>query len=300
MVTQEQKDEILSRASKIASIGGGLLSNASLLKKAAEGLDVDDAPTEPDPEPEPTEPDPEPTEPDPEPTDPDPEPDPDQPIPIDGEYGIPLGTQLTVVTGGLQLGTGETRDGLDIRGPFRSTASREPVPVLTRSKIDGTGRDDAVYYGGYTLDQCTIDAGSDGLKMNSKAKLLRSLVMGLDLKPGDHGDCVQITNGSDVEIGYSKLVATPGANACIMIGSDQGPISDVYVHDTVLQIDPGGHAQGYALYTGDSGCTNMRYERITFDCNEDRALYPGARPRSGYLRDCRYRNGRPVPDETWG
>ena len=124
MTTQAQRDEIVARAAKIASIGGGLLANASLLKKAAVALTVDDAP--------PTDPVPDP------PTDPEPDP----PATPPGSVGVAGGWDVTQAnTGALayvdpSLGRAVTMADLTASKASRASDLADPGGTITRMILD--------------------------------------------------------------------------------------------------------------------------------------------------------------------
>lgn len=307
MTSQAEKDALLASIAKAASAAGSQLSNLGLAKKRAEALVVDVEPPADPPPPPPVDPPPPPP-----PIDP-PPPPPPPPPPLSTGYGADPSTTFAP-SPNLSLTSGREVTNLRITAPDGLYAVKVALDtgraVIRNCVIDaGATVAQAVGYTGYELLNCTINGGMDGAKANGNTRIL-----GCDFTPrptpeGAHADGIQITGGTGVEIGNTRIVMGPGSTSCILIKADIEPIEDVWLHDLFLDMEQDANPN-YALYPGGGvkGCKNVRVERVVF---ADRlkwagnkasglALYPSMRPSSGYLRDCRFADGTPIPDETWG
>lgn len=244
---------------------------------------------------------------------PPPPPTPTPPPPVRYGYGVKPGAALTP-SGTLVLKPGDQVTGLRVTAPtglYAVKVTDEAAGVTLRDCVIDAGPlvDQAVGYTGYSLLGCTINGGKDGAKANGRVSIL-----GCDFTPrptpdGAHADGIQVTGGTSIEIGFTRIVMGPGATSCILIKADQQPIDDVWLHDLYLDMVQDDRPN-YALYPGGGakGCTNVRIERVVF---ADRlkwsgnrasglALYSSMRPSSGWLRDCRFADGTPIPNEAWG
>ena len=220
-------------------------------------------------------------------------------------YGVTPGTVLTD-SGGISVGNGAVVTGKAITvsgGIFavRSTASNPAqIPVVSDCKIVATNTDQAFGFGGFIARHCDISGSADGAKANGYTTIDGCHIHDLAQGSGMHNDGIQVTNGAHIQILDTKIIIKTNQTSCIMVGSDQGPIDDVLIRGGFYEIAWNAQA-GYCIYPGDSACTNVRLEGCVFSTRfgKGRALYP-SRPKTGWMRGCKYDDGTPIPDETWG
>jgi hypothetical protein len=137
-----------------------------------------------------------------------------------------------------------------------------PAAYLTMedSEVDGgnnPGCDELVDYSQFTLIRDNLHSCGDGTHPNGNAVILDTWIHDLDGCCGNHNDDVQLTEGSNVTVRHNRLDNANGENSSILIGADQGPISNVDIEDNLLN---GG---GFTYQGGDRG----RVSNVTFTNN---------------------------------
>jgi hypothetical protein len=202
--------------------------------------------------------------------------------------GVPKGTELSlsttvVTTHPFQLIQGRDitgmvkvqHDNVTIRG-CRIRASDTAAPsdypikiaagvtgtVIEDCEIDGNGRTNVgVAFKGYTARRCNIHGSADGIRADGNVTLEHSWVHDLArVTPTTHGDCVQILNGSNIDILWNTLDAGTLNSAFII--SAQAPVDDVLIQGNLLT---GG---GWTAYLGANNkgvaVTNVTLAENTF------------------------------------
>jgi len=96
-----------------------------------------------------------------------------------------------------------------------------------------------------TIRRCNIhDSQTDAIKARDGCLIERNWCHHLGKKVGAHADCVQIRGGSNIIIRYNHfdipISQTGGSggyksNACLMIQPEVEPISNVFIHDNVME-----------------------------------------------------------------
>ena len=96
-----------------------------------------------------------------------------------------------------------------------------------------------------TIRRCNIhDSQTDAIKARSGCLIERNWCHHLGKKVGAHADCVQIRGGSNIIIRYNHfdipISQTGGSggyksNACLMIQPEVSPISNLLIHDNVME-----------------------------------------------------------------
>ncbi|WP_372595632.1 right-handed parallel beta-helix repeat-containing protein [Actinotalea sp.] len=261
MTTQADKDALLARLTKIQSVGGSLLSNATAAKKLAEAIDVADPAPDPVPDPVP--------EPTPEPT-PDPDPVPAGGFPDATNTGVPAGVALAPYTGPARITTPTVIDGKDITVPLviarsagtvtiRNSRSRceaywnilndeGATLVLEDVELDGMGNpanDCAVAGYNKTIRRCNIHGTIDGLKIGSNDIVEDTYIHDLTVTADSHNDGMQSLGSDDVLIRHNTVIMRDGATSAILLSTGSADsMKRIRIEDNLL----GGGA--FTVYGG--------------------------------------------------
>lgn len=181
--------------------------------------------------------------------------------------GVPAGTVLKASPGLTISKAGQVVSGLDIKGCVDVEA---PNVVIKNSRITGgctnivnngstgllvqdveivgTSADSqGIGWSDYTAIRVNIHGTGDGARANGNTVIRDSYIHGLVEANGSHNDGVQVTEGSNIRIVHNAIENPNGQTSAVMVGADQGPVSNVTVSNNLLN---GG---GYALYGGAGG-----------------------------------------------
>lgn len=261
MTTQAEKDALVARLTKIQSVGGSLLSNATAALKGVEAITVDVAPV-PDPIPDPV--------PDPTPT-PDPTPEPSGDFPSAATTGVPAGVTLTPYTGPATITkAGTVIDGALITVPLVIAAGADNVTirnskiraegywlvlndagaknlVIEDTELDGKGNangDAAVGGRNYTLNRVNIHGTVDGLKLGDNVTVRDTYIHDLVLTADSHNDGAQNLDGQNITIEHNTIIVGDGATSAILLSTGSGAQRDILIDNNLL----GGGA--FTVYGG--------------------------------------------------
>lgn len=196
--------------------------------------------------------------------------------------GVPVGTNLTVFPGDLDATTpGATYSALDIQGCVdinaanvtiqnsRITCARVSSSVkvfsgnvtIQDTEIDGDeGAGNCVGSNDFTLIRVNLHNCLDGVRANGNVIIQDSYIHALHRVEGGHHDTIQTTQGSNITIEHNTLFPfynNDPMNAAYIAGEDQGDISDVLVHNNLLN---GGN---FTLYIA-VGMVNATYTNNVF------------------------------------
>lgn len=190
--------------------------------------------------------------------------------------GVPAGTSLTIYSGTLKaLQAGATYSGLDIRGCVdiraanvtiqnsRITCSRVSATVkvftgnvtIQDTEINGAGgASNCVASNDFTLIRVNIHNCFDGVRANGRVVIRDSFIHDLKRVSGGHHDTIQTTQGNSITLEHNTLFPFQNGdpmNAAYIAGEDQGPISNVLVHNNLVN---GGNYTFY-IAAGIDGAT---------------------------------------------
>ncbi|MBD3782029.1 MAG: right-handed parallel beta-helix repeat-containing protein [Micrococcales bacterium] len=187
------------------------------------------------------------------------------PPPASGGYGVPAGTALRA-SGNLTVSTsGAVVDGLDVSGcivvnapnvTIRNTRVRGTCDLLVANnggglvldhvELDGRGSSGTlgIGYDRFTVRNSYIHGVGDGIRANGNVTVESSWITDLAAGGGSHNDGIQVTAGSNIRIVGNRIENSHTQTSAILIGADQGSVSNVLVQGNTLA---GG---GYTLYGG--------------------------------------------------
>jgi len=172
---------------------------------------------------------------------------------------------LAVRNGDLTVSTaGAVVSGLDVRGCVTVTAknvtirnvrvsgscddliqNRSTGLVIDHVTLVGTGSDtEGIGWSDFTVTNANISNVGDGIRANGNVVVRDSYIHGLVSSGGSHNDGIQVTDGSNITIEHNAIENPNSQTSAIMLGADQGSISNILVQNNLLN---GG---GFALYGG--------------------------------------------------
>ncbi len=182
--------------------------------------------------------------------------------------GVPAGTQLTAHSGDITVTTaGTVIKGMDVSGCINVRAANVTI-IDTRvrgncnyvvgsystgltiedSEVDGmnsAGASVGIGYAGFTALRVNVHGSQDGINANGNVVVQDSWVHDLNEYNGSHNDGIQITEGSNIVLKHNRIENHLDETSAIMVGADQGNVSNVTVDSNLLA---GG---GYSLYGGE-------------------------------------------------
>lgn len=177
---------------------------------------------------------------------------------------MPTGTTLSSSAALTISKAGQIVSGLDVKGCVTVNAANVVIEksritggctnviqnnstglIVRDSEIVGTGANtEAIGWTDYTLLRVNIHGTGDGARANGNVVIQDSWIHGLVSSSDSHNDGVQVTEGSNIRIVHNAIENPNGQTSAVMIGADQGAISDIAVQNNLLN---GG---GYTLYAG--------------------------------------------------
>jgi hypothetical protein len=205
--------------------------------------------------------------------------------------GIPVGTVLTTVNGGMNISTaGAVITDKDIVGCVTINASNvtlrrvrvrgcsaEPVVnvgygktgiLVEDSEIDGGNTNSlgsGIGYEGYTLRRSNVHRVSKGAHMTNNVVIEDNWIHDLYEGPDSHNDNVVSNGGSNFIVRHNTFQNSHTQTATVALYGDFAPISNVLVENNLLV---GG---GFTVYGGSvagkpysSGANNIRFLNNTF------------------------------------
>lgn len=181
-----------------------------------------------------------------------------------GNTGVPAGVKLRTM-GDVSLNkTGEVLSGAHVKGCVTVNARNVVIKnsliegtcdtivtnnstnlTIQDTEIDGLTSDSvALGFANFTAKRIEIRHIGDGVRANGNIVMTDSWIHSFISKADTHNDGVQVTEGSGVVIEHNRIENQLEQTSAVMIGADQGPVSDITIRDNLLA---GG---GYALYGG--------------------------------------------------
>jgi hypothetical protein len=175
------------------------------------------------------------------------------------------GVALTVRNSDLTIGTaGAVVSGLDVRGCVTVNAKNVTIRnvkvtgscfdlirnnstglVIEHVTLVGADADtEGIGQGDFTVSYANISHVGDGIRANGNVVVRDSYIHDLAAAPGSHNDGIQVTAGSNITIEHNTIENPNNQTSAIMLGADQGDISDIVVQNNLLN---GG---GWTLYGG--------------------------------------------------
>lgn len=142
-----------------------------------------------------------------------------------------------------------------------------------------------ISFGNFTARRVYIHGSADGIKADSNAIIEDSYITDLayNAQVDTHNDGIQTTGGSNVTIRHNtcKLSVTPGANACIQVGTEWGGNSNWLVTNNLFD---GG---GWTINAGNGNGPNMVFtnNRFTRNAGYGPGGVPGATWTGNYFDD---------------
>lgn len=199
--------------------------------------------------------------------------------------GVPAGTTLTVVTGGLNIRTaGAVIDAQDIHGSVQVYANNV---TIKRSKVtsgnywgiklepgySGLTISDTTIVGvpgcgagvafasNMTLTRLNVSSCEDLVHVGSNVLLQDSYLHNPWLKPGGHVDGVQSVAGTNVIVKHNTIVNPYSQTSALLFKADSNNISNITITGNYLQ---GGSYTTYCRSANGHTCTGMTISGNTF------------------------------------
>jgi hypothetical protein len=110
--------------------------------------------------------------------------------------------------------------------------------------VGGGATSEGIGWSDFTVTNANISNVGDGIRANGNVVVRDSYIHGLVSSGGSHNDGIQVTDGSNVTIEHNAIENANDQTSAIMLGADQGSISNILVQNNLLN---GG---GFALYGG--------------------------------------------------